>query len=202
VISRDGILAIFTIETSQTLTKVDQVCILPGSTNETANEMSNLTSQTPTLILAPPQIENALSDYGREEVEVRYARTPKESRVMQLLPLANPGEKDVLELSRLMSEAYAECRVNRDLDTAVAEKSLRRLMSGQEEIFLQDSSFISRAGQKIVSACSITKEHVGAAVTEVFTHPLYRARGLATTELATCMNSLAKAQVPLLSRGR
>ncbi len=114
---------------------------------------------------------------------------------MQLLPLSNPIEKDIPELSRLMFEAYAESKYNKYADPAVAERNLRALMSRKERTFLRSSSFISKAGDKIVSACLITGEHVGATVSELFTHPLYRARGLATAELTTCMNSLARARV-------
>jgi len=136
--------------------------------------------------------------YERQEAQVRLSKNPQESRIVQLLPLSNPIEKDIPELSRLMFEAYAESKYNKYADAAVAERNLRALMSRKERTFLRSSSFISKAGDKIVSACLITGEHVGATVSELFTHPLYRARGLATAELTTCMNSLARARIPLL----
>ena len=43
----------------------------------------------------------------------------------------------------------------------------------------------------IVSACLIMSDYTGAAVSELFTHSLYRARGLATTEVTACANSFA-----------
>ncbi len=200
VIDRDRILAAFTIETSRTLIKFDRVCIELSSTNEIATEISNLAPKTPTAILAPPELEDALAKLGyeRQEAQVRLSKNPQESRIMQLLPLSNPIEKDIPELSRLMFEAYAESKYNKYADAAVAERNLRALMSRKERTFLRSSSFISKAGDKIVSACLITGEHVGATVSELFTHPLYCTRGLATAELTTCMNSLARAKIPLL----
>lgn len=200
MIDRGRILAAFTIETSRTLTKFDRVCIEPNSTNEIATEISNLAPKTPTTILAPPELEDALTKlgYGRREVRVRLSKNPQESRIMQLLPLSNPTEKDIPELARLMFEAYAGSKYDKYAAPAVAERSLRALMSRKERTFLRSSSFISKAGDKIISACLITGELVGATLSELFTHPLYRARGLATAELTTCMNSLAKAGIPLL----
>ena len=44
-----------------------------------------------------------------------------------------------------------------------------------------------------MSACFVTIESTTVArVAEMFTHPLYRARGLATTEIASSMNKLIK----------
>jgi len=51
----------------------------------------------------------------------------------------------------------------------------------------------------IVSACFVTLNSPEEAnVTQLFTHPLYRARGLATTEVATSMNKLLKRGVRTL----
>ncbi len=44
-----------------------------------------------------------------------------------------------------------------------------------------------------MSACLVTRVSPAEAnVSQLFTHPLYRARGLATTEIASAMNSLVK----------
>ena len=82
--------------------------------------------------------------------------------------------------------------------TEAAEKNLRSLISDTNTDAIRENSFMSKAGDKIVSACLIKGEYSGATVAELFTHPLYRARGLATTELTACMNSLALSKVPLL----
>jgi len=200
VIDRGKILAAFTVETSRTLIKFDRVCIEPSSTDEIAAEISNLALKTPAAILAPPELEDALTKLGyeRQEIQIRLSKNPRESRIMQLHPLSNPNEKDIPELSRLMFEAYAVSKYQKYTDLAVAERSLIALMAKKERIFLQSSSFISKAGDKIISACLVTREHIGATISELFTHPLYRARGLATAELITCMNSLARARIPLL----
>ena len=62
-----------------------------------------------------------------ERSKLDYLRI-QESRIMQLLPLSNPIEKDIPELSRLMFEAY-ESKYNKYADPAVAERNLRALMS-------------------------------------------------------------------------
>jgi len=52
----------------------------------------------------------------------------------------------------------------------------------------------------VVSACFIAlRSPREALVAELFTHPLYRARGLATIELATAMNRLLKRGVQTLT---
>jgi len=72
-------------------------------------------------------------------------------------------------------------------------------MEGKQGRYLTDASFVSGATPNIVSACLITLgEGNVAKVTELFTHPLYRARGLATTELAAAMNWLIKNKVEAL----
>jgi len=198
VIVRDvGLIALFSLATSRTLNKCDRVCIKPSSVDAVASEMSNLSPETLTIILAPPELEKTLSNFGFEQsgLEVKLSKKPQESRTMQLLPLSNPVEKDIPELSRLMSVAYA-CS-NKYPDATVAEMTLRGIIS-EKQAFLQSSSFISRAGDKIVSACLATEEYGGAVVSELFTDPLYRARGLATTELMMCMNMLARTRIPLL----
>ena len=94
----------------------------------------------------------------------------------------------------MLYEAYLGS--NKYPDAAAAEKRLRSLIFEKIRDHKQDS-FMSKAGDKIVSACLIERI-LGARVSGPFTHPLYRARGLATTELVACMNSLAFAKVPLL----
>jgi predicted GNAT family acetyltransferase len=79
------------------------------------------------------------------------------------------------------------------------ERTLRDIISGAQGTFLAESSFISKASDKVVSACLVTASGTGIAnVVELFTHPLYRARGLATTEIAMSMNRLRKAHFSTL----
>jgi hypothetical protein len=87
-----------------------------------------------------------------------------------------------------MYEAYSAS--HRYADVSASEKTLRTLMLNNDE-FLSDCSFISKAGDKIVSACLLTGDSVRAEVTELFTHPLHRARVLATTEVIVATNQLA-----------
>jgi ribosomal protein S18 acetylase RimI-like enzyme len=202
VIDGENICAIFKLETSRTVNKVACLCIDPRSVDEVASKMSSLFPATSMTILAPSELATALSRLGFESrgVEVGLSKVPQESRTMQLLPLSIPVEKDISELSRVMYESYQENKwaENKYPDAAVAERSLRSLISAKDRSFLRDSSFMSKAGDKIVSVCLIKGEYVGASVAELFTHPLYRARGLATTELTVCMNSLARKRIRLL----
>lgn len=63
-----------------------------------------------------------------------------------------------------------------------------------------EASLTSGATQNIVSACFITlPSPTEAHVAQLYTHPLYRARGLATTEVATGMNKLVKRGVQTLT---
>lgn len=200
VISGKKIYAVFTLETSRALTRITQLCIDTGSVNEVASEMGSLPRTTQTTIIAPLELVTPLSKSGFESqgIEVRLSIIPRESRTMQLLPLSKPSEEGIPELSRVMYEACLASKLVKYPDVAAAEKSLRSLISDENSDPIQDSSFLSKAGDKIVSACLIKGEYSGATVTELFTHPLYRARGLATTELIACMNSLALGKVPLL----
>jgi len=61
--------------------------------------------------------------------------------------------------------------------------------------FLSDCSFISRARDQVVSACLVSGSSSKAEVVDLLTHPLYRARRLAYTELSMAMNRLLKRNV-------
>jgi len=200
VIDDKTISAVFTLETLRALTKIDRLCINASLVKEVASELANLPRTTQTTISAPLELISDLSKSGFESqgIEVKLSRVPHESRTMQLLPLSSPSEKDIPELSRAMYEAYLESRWSKYPDAAATERRLRSLISEKNSDHLQDCSFMSKAGDKIVSACLIMGDYTGAAVSELFTHPLYRARGLATTELTACANSLALAKIPLL----
>jgi predicted GNAT family acetyltransferase len=96
-------------------------------------------------------------------------------------------------------EAYKGSLAKRFSSIEMAESSLRQTMQGEHGAYLADASFVSGALPNIVSACLITLDEANVAnVTELFTHPLYRARGLATTELAAGMIWLIKNKVERL----
>ncbi len=73
-------------------------------------------------------------------------------------------------------------------------------MSGTHGFYAANASFVSGTIENPVSACFITLGSPREAnVTRLFTHPLYRARGLATSEVATSMNKLLKQGIETLS---
>jgi predicted GNAT family acetyltransferase len=111
--------------------------------------------------------------------------------MMPLLPLTNATQKDLTILSQLMYTSYVKMDGGFP-DTQSAETMLRAIMSGVNGQYLQDASFASGASPNLVSACLLTLDTPDEAkIQQLFTHPLYRARGLATTEIAAAMNRLS-----------
>jgi predicted GNAT family acetyltransferase len=73
-------------------------------------------------------------------------------------------------------------------------------MSGARGTYLPDASYASGAPPNLVSACLLTADLPGEAkIDQLFTHPLYRARGLATLEIAAAMNRLTVSGVSSLN---
>jgi predicted GNAT family acetyltransferase len=100
--------------------------------------------------------------------------------------------KQLSVLSQLMYDAYGKTD-SRFPDTESTEETVRNIMSGGHGRYLSDASFCSGAVPSVVSACLLVERMSGdAEIMQVFTHPLYRARGLATTEITVAMNQLAK----------
>ena len=139
------------------------------------------------------------SGFQRTFTYVQFSRAPVVSNMMPLLPLKNPTEKDLPLLSQLMYAAYAKTDESLP-DVQSAEASLRDTMLGAGGSYLPDASFASGAALNLVSACFIATQEPGEAeIVRLFTHPLYRARGLATTEIAAAMNRLSASGVKSLS---
>jgi predicted GNAT family acetyltransferase len=73
-------------------------------------------------------------------------------------------------------------------------------MIGLHGTYAAEASLVSGSTLNMVSACFVTLSSPREAlVAELFTHPLYRARGLATTEVATAMNRLLNRGVQTLA---
>jgi GNAT superfamily N-acetyltransferase len=123
---------------------------------------------------------------------VKFTRVPAETKMMPILPLVNATQKEIPMLAGLMYDAYAKTdHVFSDIQSA--EKTLLSIMSGVQGRYLSEASFASGATQNLVSACLLTLDSPGQAnIAQLFTHPLYRARGLATTEIAMAMNRLVE----------
>lgn len=135
--------------------------------------------------------------------QLRFSGPIIETTFMPILPLTNPAQKDLPALAKLLHESYKKSpEPNRFGDQLATEKYLQDTMSGMRGDFLADASFISStpARWEVVSACLITSSSPGmATVSEIFTHPLYRARGLATLEIQSVMNGLTKRGIRTLS---
>jgi len=144
-----------------------------------------------------PSNEQAFAAVGfkRRDVYLRFSRAPAEIKMMPMLPLTNVTQKEIPVLSRVMFDAYANTGDGFS-DAETAEKSLRTIVSGLAGRYLSNASFASGALPNLVSACLITEYSPSEArITQVFTHPLYRARGLATVEIASGLSRLLGAGV-------
>lgn len=147
------------------------------------------------MLNVPEELSEPLARTGFEKkrILIRLSGPVVETKLMPILPLSNLSEKDIPVLAKLMHESYSKSP-EMDLPSASsAEKLLRDIMAGLHGTYLADASFNSGSLQNVVSACFVTlKSPKEANVAQLFTHPLYRARGLATTEVATSMNKLLK----------
>jgi ribosomal protein S18 acetylase RimI-like enzyme len=140
------------------------------------------------------------NEFQKLRILMRLSGPVVETNRMPILPLNNPAEKDVPALAKLMHESYEKTSEKQFLNLATAESLLRGTMGGARGPYVTEASLMSGIHQNVVSACLVTLSSPRVAeVTQLFTHPLYRARGLATTEVATSMNKLAKRDVQTLT---
>ena len=186
----DRVVAVFSID--QSIKRLSKMCIQPGSGELVVSEILSVLRVIE--VYSPLELADVWVHHGFQKgvMQVQFVRKPQESRIMQLLPLANPTVSDLQAISRLMVECYS----GKYADAKDAEGYLRNLMNTKD--FLNDCSFISKARDEVVSACLVNGDSVRAEVIELFTHPLYRARRLAYTELSMAMNRLLKRRVPEL----
>jgi ribosomal protein S18 acetylase RimI-like enzyme len=189
--------ALFKLETSEETATISDIC--PGDeTIETIlpnlrEELRKLGLSTIALRVAVNSAKSLeASGFDQQTPYVRFSRAPSESKMMPILPLMNATEKGVPLLARLMFDSYAKTDYGFS-GIQAAEKSIRKIMSGTLGKYLEHASFVSGTQRNLVSACLVTADSLREAkIKELFTHPLYRARGLATTEIAFAMNSLAE----------
>jgi ribosomal protein S18 acetylase RimI-like enzyme len=187
---QDRVLAVFSIDKSNK--RLSNMCIKPGAVELVVSEILSVLSVTEAN--SPLELGDVWIRHGFQKgvTQVQFVRTPQESSIMQLLPLTNPTLSDLQAISRLMVEVYS----GKYVDAKDAERHLRNLMNTKD--FLNDCSFISKARDQVVSACLVSGSSVRAEVVELLTHPLYRARRLAYTELSMAMNRLLKRRVAQL----
>ena len=193
----DRPIAVFKAEISQPTANVTRLCYDHGAPFESV--IANLREDlrrigiTDLHVNVSPDQTDTFQSKGFEKgaVRVRLSRAPIETKMMPILPLMNPTEKQIPILSNLMYEAYAKMK-GAYSDAQSTQSVVRGIVSGGD--YVSNASFASGAFPNLVSACLVTRvSPVEANVSQLFTHPLYRARGLATTEIASAMNSLVKA---------
>lgn len=204
VLSLSEPLALFKLSLSETTATISDLCLNRETSVDGVIEClrQDLRKQKVT-DMSIGALEGDVNSLGKEGCEkrdawCRFSAPPKETQMMPLLPLMNPTQTQLPILSNLMHESYSKTGY-RVCDVQSAENELRKIMSGESGKYLSDASFASGVIPNIVSACLINLDSAGEAViSQLFTHPLYRARGLATTEIAAAMNRLHKTGVPRL----
>ena len=203
VLVADRPIALFNLERSESRAKVSRICATDDSPVDTVISClrQDLRKMGITDLIARVESSDleSLTAAGFEKGEsyVRFSRVAEETKMMPILPLANATQKELPALSRLMYDAYAK-EHGAFSDIQSAESSLRTLMSGKKS-YLSEASFTSGTSRNLVSACLVTLNSTGQAnIAQLFTHPLYRARGLATTEIGATMNWLVRSSIPNL----
>lgn len=151
----------------------------------------------------PQDIAQHLTKDGFQTLgpKLRLSGPIVETKLMPILPLTNPRDEDIPGLANLMHESFQKSNERKPPNSVSAEKLLKNITDGALGRYLPDVSLISGTTTgNVVSACFVTLSSPQEAnVTQLFTHPLYRARGLASTEVATSMNRLAKTNVQKLT---
>ena len=197
VLTSERPIALFKAEISEPTANVSRLCYdgtLFESVIATLRENLRRIRITNFHVSVPPDQTDLFLSKGFEKhaALVRFSRAPIETKMMPILPLMNPTEKEIPTLSKLMYDAYAKTK-DAYSDAQSTEGVIRDIMSGDLGDYISGASFASGAFPNLVSACLLTRVSITEAnVSQVFTHPLYRARGLATTEIASAMNRLAK----------
>ncbi len=206
ILSIDEPAALFRLYLANTVAAVDKFLpspVFPFEAIISDLKQSFKRMKVESLVLqAPERMIEGLWKNGFEKLRVlvRLSGPVVETNRMPILPLNNPDEKDIPALAKLMVESYAKSLAKNPLNIASSETDLRRIMTGARGPYVEEASLMSGTTQNLVSACLVTlSSQREAEVTQLFTHPLYRARGLATTEIASSMNKLAKRDVQTLT---
>ena len=189
--------ALFTLQVFDTNAVIDRFYPVPSISYDTliASLESDLKkSKIRSLILRTlEQSAEALQKNGfeRRRIIINLAGPVIETKLMPILPLVSPTERDIPMLAKLMHESYQKSAEPAIAAVSAAEGRIRGVMRGSQGTYAAQASLMTGAIQNIVSACFVTFSTPRQAhVAELFTHPLYRARGLATIEVATAMNRL------------
>jgi len=200
ILTQDQTLAVFTLTETEGHGVVDHLCLsLPEGIPSIISELTSRLEKTPHITTISITTRDTLAEgllsqgFGEKTTRTNFSCHISETQFMPILPLMNPGSKDIPIFAKLMYEAYAKNKISKYANADAAATRLQQLTQNREGQFLPDCSFVSGLGSNYVSACFITSSSPGTAtISELFTHPLYRARGLATSEIATARNRLAK----------
>ncbi|MGO9643306.1 MAG: GNAT family N-acetyltransferase [Candidatus Bathyarchaeia archaeon] len=197
ILTHEQTLALFVLSEIQGHGSIDYLCLrTPETITNFASEVINELEKTPiTNISLTTNVDLAerlvVQGFTKKSTILNFSRQISETQFMPILPITNPKSRDLPSLAKLMHEAYAKGRIPKYASSDEAAKRLQEIVSNRE--YLAECSFVSGSGGNYVSACFVTSPSKGAAnISELFTHPLYRARGLATSEVAMAMNRLAK----------
>ena len=202
VLMADHPVALFNLEASESRASISQICVTNEGSFDTVVSClrEDLRKMGITDLTAKVASSNAESltavGFEKRESYVRFSRVAEQIKMMPILPLTNATRKELPALSRLMYDAYAK-EYGAFSDVQSAESSLRTVMLDKQ--YLSGASFASGTSRNLVSACLLTLSSPGQAnIAQLFTHPLYRARGFATTEIAAAMNWLVTSSIPNL----
>ena len=207
ILISDRPLAIFKLDIHEKKANVERFCPIQENAGSLENTISTMQNDlfkmgtTEIRIKVPTSITKQFVDSGFKHVNdfAGFSGKPIQMKMMPILRLSNATERDIPDLSKLLHQAYEGSAEKKFTSVASAEAALLEIMRGKDGRYVPDASFVSGILPNIVSACLITVEANMANVAELFTHPLYRARGLATTELAAAMNWLVKNNVEVLT---
>jgi hypothetical protein len=161
-----------------------------------ADRVESLTLQVPEFLV------DALTsnEFEKSRSLIRLSGPVAETKVMPVLALTNPTVRDLSLLSKLMYDSYEKGLEPKLPTIGEADATLRQIFAGTYGDYVAEASFMSSSSLNTVSACFVTltsKEE--ARIAALFTHPLYRARGFATIEVAMSMNRLTKLTVKRLA---
>lgn len=194
--------ALFTLHVSNTIGILDTfIAPIPTSIAEFSNnlrlEFGRMQIKSLRLrVTEELATELAKNGFERDDLFLRLAGPTNETKLVQMLPLNNPSKQNIDAMAQLMLDCYKSELPSVD----VTKRWLSEILDGSQGRFLNEASFYSGTSENIVSVCLVTLTSSSEAnVAQLFTHPLYRARGLATGEIAMSMNRLRKLGVQNLT---
>lgn len=129
---------------------------------------------------------------GKPATKLRFAAKPRHTLFNPLLPIRSAKPNDHEKIATLMHEAY-----NVWFGSVLPSKPTLEEAKGFVKDFFASSAYpeatlVSGPPGKIVSALLVSRPTADGlpTIADVFTHPLYRARGLATSLITECLNIL------------